>query len=176
MKKRKVKVYNKSENDLPRYATKLSAGFDIRADLSRICKVEDLIGNSEYFTLTISEGESKVVTVFPSGGRVLIPTGLHVSLPDGFELQIRPRSGLALKNGVTILNSPGTIDQDFLGEIGLIIINTDSKKSFEIQHGDRLAQGILKKVNQIEWEQVYSIEELGNTTRGEGGFGHTGKN
>jgi dUTP pyrophosphatase len=176
MQKRRVKVYNKSENALPTYATKLSAGFDIRADLSRICKVEDLVGNSEYFTLTIPEKGTKIVTVFPSGGRVLIPTGLHVAIPDGYELEVRPRSGLALKNGITLTNAIGTIDSDFRGEIGLIILNTDPKKSFEIQHGDRLAQGILKKVNRIEWEQVYSIEELGNTTRGEGGFGHTGKN
>lgn len=174
MKKTKVKIYNKGTNDLPNYSTELSAGFDIRADLSRINKIEDIIGNSEYFLLTINDNE-KIITVLPNGGRVLIPTGLHTAIPDNYELQIRPRSGLALKNGISIGNTPGTIDSDYRGEIGLIIINTDPKNPFEIRQGDRLAQGVLNKVEQIEWKQVYMIDDLGDTDRGQGGFGHTGK-
>ena len=174
MQKRRIKIFNKGENDLPNYATELSAGFDIRVDLSRVYKIEDLIGNSEYFTLYTTDSGAKSVTLFPNGGRVLIPTGLYVAIPDGYELEIRPRSGLSLKNGITIANSPGTVDADYRGEIGLIVINTDPKKPFEIKHGERLAQGLLKEVEQIEWEQVYSIEELGDTVRGQGGFNSTG--
>ncbi len=174
MKKTKVKIYNKGTNDLPNYSTELSAGFDIRADLSKINKIEDIVGNSEYFTLTIN-GKEKVITVLPNGGRVLIPTGLHTAIPDNYELQIRPRSGLALKNGISIANCVGTIDPDFRGEINLIIINTDPKNPFEIRHGDRLAQGVLNKISQVEWEQVYNVDDLGDTDRGQGGFGHTGK-
>jgi len=110
MKKQVVKVFNKGTNDLPNYSTEFAAGFDIRADLSRINQFSDLMGNDS-LSLTIPEdGSPKVITLFPKGGRVLIPTGLHISIPDNYELQIRPRSGLALKNGITIMNSPGTID------------------------------------------------------------------
>ncbi len=174
MKKTTVKVYNKGENDLPNYATELSAGFDIRADLSKIYKPEDLVGNSKYFIVTIPESGPKSVTLFEGGGRVLIPTGLHIAIPDGYELQIRPRSGLALKNGITVMNSPGTIDADYRGEIGLIMVNTDKENQFEIKHGDRLAQGVFKQVEQVIWQQVYSIEDLGDTVRGQGGFSSTG--
>jgi dUTP pyrophosphatase len=175
MKKQVVRVFNKGTNDLPNYSTEFAAGFDIRADLSRVSQLSDLMGNDS-ISLTIKEDGSKVITIFPKGGRVLIPTGLHVSIPDNYELQIRPRSGLALKNGITIMNSPGTIDSDYRGEVGLIIVNTDPNKLFEIKHGDRLAQGVLNQVEQIIWERTDSIAELGDTVRGEGGFGHTGKN
>lgn len=107
MEKVKVKVFNNGENDLPNYSTTLSAGFDFRADFSKIKTIVDLIGNTQ-FTLT-NIGDEKIVTLLP-GGRVLIPTNLHIKLPDNYELQVRPRSGLALKNGITVLNSPGTID------------------------------------------------------------------
>ena len=175
MKKKIVKIYNKGENDLPTYSTELSAGFDIRVDLSKINFLEDLMNNG-HCSFTRDLDGTKIVTLFPNGGRVLLPTGLHVAIPDGYELQIRPRSGLSLKNGITVMNSPGTIDSDYRGEIGLIMINTDPIKSFEIKHGDRLAQGILNEVEQIVWEKVNSVEELGDTVRGQGGFGHTGKN
>ena len=174
MKKTKVKIYNKGENDLPNYATELSAGFDIRADLSRVYKLDDLVGNNTYFMLNIPEKGPKSVILFEGGGRVLIPTGLHVAIPDGYELQIRPRSGLALKNGVTVMNSPGTIDADYRGEIGLIMVNTDKANQFEIKHGDRLAQGVLKQVEQVEWEKVDFLDGMGDTVRGQGGFSSTG--
>ena len=173
MKKKVVKIYNKSNNDLPGYSTELSAGFDIRADLS---KFEHGNGYGEGYFVSVVDGEEKTLALSPGGHRVLIPTGLHVSIPDGYELQIRPRSGLALKNGITVLNSPGTIECDYLGEIGLIVINTDPNKYFSIKHGDRLAQGILNEVEQVIWEKVESLDGLGETDRGSGGFGHTGKN
>jgi dUTP pyrophosphatase len=109
MSKKTVKIFNKGDNDLPNYATELSAGFDIRADLSRIYKIGDIVGDSNYFTLEVKDDGKKIITLLPHG-RILIPTGLHVAIPEGYELQIRPRSGLALKNGITILNTPGTID------------------------------------------------------------------
>ncbi len=173
MSKKTVKIYNKGDNDLPNYATELSAGFDIRADLSRIHKIEDIVGDSNYFTLQVKDDGNKIITLLPHG-RILIPTGLHVAIPEGYELQIRPRSGLALKNGITILNTPGTIDSDFRGEVGLILINTDSLKSFEIKSGDRLAQGVLNEFIQCDWIKVNYINDLGESERGEGGFGHSG--
>ena len=171
MEKVKVKVFNNGENDLPNYSTTLSAGFDFRADFSKIKTINDLIGNTQ-FTLTINEN-GKVITLLP-GGRVLIPTNLHIKLPDNYELQVRPRSGLALKNGITIVNSPGTVDPDYTGNVGIILLNTDLHNSFEIRHGDRIAQGVINEVKQVEWDKVNTIEDLGKTDRGQGGFGHTG--
>lgn len=141
----KVKISNSSSNPLPCYATEGSAGMDIRAALE------------------------VAVTVQP-GCRTLIPTGLRVALPQGYELQMRPRSGLALKHGLTLLNSPGTIDADYRGEIGVIIIN-HSDEAFTINPGDRICQAVAAAVPQIEWEPV---EDLDSTERGEGGFGHSG--
>ena len=172
MKKKVVKIYNKGKNDLPQYKTDLSAGLDIKADLSRVHSYSDIPSNIK---VTYNDALEKVISVLPHG-RVLIPTGLHVAIPDGYELQIRPRSGIALNNGVTLANAIATIDSDYRGELGLIILNTDPNEVFEIRHGDRLAQGVLKEVEQIIWEEVSSIDELGSTDRGEGGFGHTGKN
>jgi len=171
MEKVKVKVFNNGENDLPNYSTTLSAGFDFRADFSKIKTIGDLIGNTQ-FTLT-NIGDEKIVTLLP-GGRVLIPTNLHIKLPDNYELQVRPRSGLALKNGITIVNSPGTVDPDYTGNVGIILLNTDLHNSFEIRHGDRIAQGVINEVKQVEWDKVDTMEDLGKTDRGQGGFGHTG--
>ncbi len=140
----KVKVVNKSENTLPEYATKLSAGLDIRAN--------------------------ERVTVFPTD-RKMVKTGLFVELPEGYEIQIRPRSGLAFKQGITVLNSPGTIDADYRGEIGVILIN-HGDEPFVVEKGERICQMVLAKHDTIDWEEV---EELSTTERGEGGFGHTGK-
>ena len=173
MEKRKVKVLNKSDNNLPEYSTEFSAGFDIRSDLSRIHKKEDLKGRLEYVSFEINEVGKKVITLFP-GGRVLIPTGLHVEIPDGYELQIRPRSGLSIKHGIMIVNSPGTIDSDYRGEINIIIYNSDPVFGFDIYDGDRIAQGVLNVVEQIEWVKVKKLEDLSDTERGQGGFGHTG--
>jgi len=143
----KIKIINKSKHSLPEYKTKLSVGMDIRANLD-----EDLL-------LKPLE-------------RALIPTGIYVEIPEGYELQIRPRSGMAINYGLTILNTPGTIDPDFRGEIKIIVINL-SNENIIIKDGDRIGQIILKKYEVIEWEEV---ERLNETERGEGGFGHTGKN
>lgn len=165
MRKVKVKICNKSENTLPEYKTILSAGFDIRVQLNKDGKYK---GNGLWT-------HSSNIKLQP-GGRILLPTGLYVAIPDGYELQVRPRSGSAIDFGITILNSPGTIDGDYRGEIGLIVINTDPNDSFEINQGDRLAQGVLNQIEQADWDEVDTIEELGITERGSGGFGHSGKN
>lgn len=141
----RVNIVNKSKHPLPEYATILSAGMDIRANLELPIKLSP-------------------------GDHCLVPTGLYISLPEGFEAQIRPRSGLALKKGITVLNSPGTIDADYRGEIGVILINLSSK-DFVIEDGERIAQMVIAKHETIEWE---TVEELPSTERGEGGFGHTG--
>lgn len=143
----KIKVMNNSDLGLPEYATSFSAGMDLRAFLSeKVC---------------IKPMERK-----------LINTGLFIELPEGYEAQIRPRSGLALKYGITVLNSPGTIDADYRGEICIILINL-STEDFYVNNGDRIGQMVISKHERISWQLV---EELGNTNRGEGGFGHTGKN
>lgn len=143
--KLKVEIINRSKHELPKYSTELSAGMDIRANIdSQIC-------------LKPLE-------------RHLIPTGLYISLPKGFEAQIRPRSGLAINKGLTCLNSPGTIDADYRGEIMVILVNL-SKGDFIINDGDRIAQMVISKHETIEWIQVDSLDE---TKRADGGLGHTG--
>ena len=142
----KVKIVNHSFNTLPSYSTDHSAGMDLRANLE----------------------EEVVLKPFE---RKLIPTGLFIELPIGFEAQVRPRSGLAIKKGITVLNSPGTIDADYRGEIMVILINL-SQEDFVIQHGERIAQMVVASHEKIEWK---AVEELQETERGEGGFGHTGK-
>lgn len=143
----KVKVVNHSGNALPEYATAASAGMDMRAYLESPLVVEP-------------------------GQQVMVPTGLYVEIPVGYELQVRPRSGLAAKNGITVLNSPGTVDSDYRGELKVILIN-HSQQAFTINNGDRIAQMVLAKHEIIEWKPMTSLSE---TQRGEGGFGHTGKN
>jgi len=142
----KVKIVNISTNSLPEYSTEHAAGMDLRANLPEAVTLEPL-------------------------ERKLIPTGLFIELPVGYEAQVRPRSGLALKKGITVLNSPGTIDADYRGEVMVILINLSSEK-FVIQHGERIAQMIVAAHQTVNWEEVEILEE---TTRGEGGFGHTGK-
>ncbi len=142
----KVKVINRSANDLPRYETPLSAGMDVRADLSEPIILKPL-------------------------ERTLVPTGLYVELPEGYEMQIRPRSGLAIKHGLTLLNTPGTIDADYRGEIKVIVANLSSE-AYELKPGERIAQMVVSQFTQVEWEPA---EELSQTERGTGGFGHTGK-
>ena len=141
----KVKVINTSGQALPAYATPASAGMDLRA------------------------ASEQDITIAP-GGRVVIPTGLRVAIPEGYEIQLRPRSGLALRDGITLLNTPGTIDADYRGEIGVILINL-SDRPFTVKNADRICQMVLAKVPQIEWE---AVDELPSTERGDGGFGHTG--
>ena len=142
----KIEIVNKSSNELPEYSTQHAAGMDLRANLI----------------------EEVVLEPFE---RKLIPTGLFIELPHGFEAQVRPRSGLALKKGVTVLNSPGTIDSDYRGEVMVILINLSSEK-FVIQHGERIAQMIVAAHEIVKWEKVEFLED---TDRGGGGFGHTGR-
>lgn len=164
----KVQVINKSGNELPKYETPQSAGMDLRADLwfinekflydARVVRRED--GTIDHITIE-------------AGGRALIPTELYTAIPKGYEVQIRPRSGLALKYGVTVLNTPGTIDADYRNGWGVILMNNDLRNSFKVYQGDRIAQAVLAKVEQIEWQEV---SELDSTDRGLGGFGSTGSN
>lgn len=141
----KVRIINQSKFPLPEYATEHAAGFDLRANID--------------FEIVLDSLERK-----------LIPTGLFVEIPTGYEMQVRPRSGLALKKGITVLNSPGTIDADYRGEIGVILINL-SREPFVVVPGERIAQAVIAKHETAEWEEVDSLEE---TTRGIGGFGSTG--
>lgn len=142
-----VKIVNVSNNELPAYKTKCSAGLDLRANLKESVILKPL-------------------------ERKLISTGLFIELPEGYEAQIRPRSGMALKHGITVLNTPGTIDADYRGEIGIILINL-SNENFEINNGDRICQMIIAKYQQVDLVKVDVINE---TERGAGGFGHTGTN
>ena len=163
----KVKVVNKSKFILPLYQTPGSSGVDIKCDLSRL----DITKLYDSYVSLKANLEAREITIKP-GGRCLLPTGLFISLPEGYEAQVRPRSGLALKQGVTILNTPGTIDADYEGEIGIILVN-QSNKLVKIVDGDRIAQLVFAKCEHIEWELVDSLD--GNTERGTGGFGSTGK-
>ena len=142
-----VKIVNQSRNELPAYSTALSAGMDLRANLDEPIVLKPL-------------------------ERTLVPTGLFIELPIGHEAQIRPRSGLAFKNGITVLNTPGTIDADYRGEIKIILVNL-SNDEFVINHGERICQMVIAKHETVAWEPVEVLEE---TERGAGGFGHTGKN
>lgn len=162
----KLQVIKTTTNELPTYGTIESAGCDLRAELSLV--KEKFIFNAEW---DMYDGVITSITLNP-GGRVLIPTGLQIALPVGYEAQIRPRSGLALKNGISIVNSPGTIDSDYRGDVGVIIIN-HGFESFTINQGDRIAQMVIAKVEQAEFVVV---ESLNDTDRGCGGFGHTGNN
>ncbi len=142
----KIKIINQSSNPLPQYATAGSAGMDIMANINEPLKLTSL-------------------------QRVLVPTGLYIELPEGYEAQVRPRSGLAIKHGITCLNSPGTIDADYRGEIKVILVNL-SNEDHVIQPGDRIAQMVIHTVEMIQWEPV---KEVTPTSRNDGGFGHTGK-
>ncbi len=140
-----IRVINKSKNGLPGYETIHAAGMDLRADLETVLQLKPM-------------------------ERKLVPTGLHIELPEGFEAQIRPRSGLAYKHGISIVNSPGTVDADYRGEIKVLLINL-SEEIFEINTGDRIAQMVIAKHEKVDWEPV---EVLNETVRGVGGYGHTG--
>ncbi len=142
----KVKIINKSHHPLPAYATEQSAGLDIRANIDTPIELKPL-------------------------QRCLVPTGLYMALPKGYEAQVRPRSGLAIKKGIGVLNSPGTIDADYRGEICVILINLSSE-NFIIEDGERVAQLVISKFEQTQWDEVEVLDE---TERGDGGFGHTGK-
>lgn len=141
-----IKIINKSEHPLPNYSTEHSAGMDLRANLETDVVLKPL-------------------------QRALIPTGLFIELPEGYEAQIRPRSGLAYKHGITILNAPGTIDADYRGEIGVILVNLSSEE-FAIKNGERICQMVIAKHEKAQWIETHTLQE---TERGAGGFGHTGK-
>ncbi len=145
MDKAKVKIINKSKHALPAYSTEFSAGMDVRANLLEPIELKPL-------------------------QRILVPTGLFMELPQGYECQLRPRSGLALKHGITLVNTPGTIDADYRGEIGVILINL-SDTPFIINDGERICQMVINRYTTVEWVEV---EQLDETERGAGGFGHTG--
>jgi dUTP pyrophosphatase len=142
-----IKIINQSKNNIPQYATPGSAGMDIRANILQPIKLRPL-------------------------QREMVPTGIFIQLPGGYEAQVRPRSGLANKQGITCLNSPGTVDSDYRGEIKVILINLSDEEQI-IQHGDRIAQMVIAKVERANWEIA---EQLTESIRGEGGFGHTGIN
>jgi dUTP pyrophosphatase len=141
----KIKVVNKGHHPLPQYATTQSAGMDLRANLDA--------------SITLKPME-----------RRLIPTGLYIALPEGFEAQVRPRSGLALKKGITVLNAPGTVDADYRGEVGVVLINL-SQEDFVVEDGERIAQMVIARHEQVMFE---AVEVLDETERGTGGYGHTG--
>ena len=140
-----VKIINKSNNPLPQYSTPYSAGMDLRANLEEAVTLQPL-------------------------ERKLIPTGLFIELPEGYECQIRPRSGLALKHGISVLNSPGTVDADYRGEIGVILVNL-SNEPFTVNPGERICQMVVARHSTVEWE---CVEQLAEIERSSGGFGHTG--
>ena len=142
----KVQVINKSKHPLPQYATSMSAGMDLRANLDAPITLKPL-------------------------QRCLVPTGIFMALPEGFEAQVRPRSGLAIKKGISVLNSPGTIDADYRGEVCVILVNL-STEDFVVEDGERIAQMVIARYDQAEWQEVDVLDE---TERGAGGFGHTGK-
>lgn len=141
-----IKIVNNSKHPLPAYSTEFSAGIDLRANIEQDVVLKPL-------------------------ERALIPTGLFIQLPHGYEAQIRPRSGLALKHGISVLNSPGTIDSDYRGEVGIILVNL-SNTEFVIQDGERICQMVISQHEHINWVEV---KKLDSSVRGEGGFGHTGK-
>ena len=142
----KIQVINKSKHPLPQYATSMSAGMDLRANLDAPITLKPL-------------------------QRCLVPTGIFMALPEGFEAQVRPRSGLAIKKGISVLNSPGTIDADYRGEVCVILVNL-STEDFVVEDGERIAQMVIARYDQAEWQEVDVLDE---TERGAGGFGHTGK-
>lgn len=169
-----IKVFNDSNNKLPKYETLQAAGLDLRADFSHIESISDIkIYGPGQIILANSTNAVKMIVLEP-GSRVLIPTGLYIALPEGYEAQVRPRSGLALKEGITVINTPGTIDADYRGNIGVPLINHGLKTVY-IEDGERIGQLVLNKVERIDWKEVFSKDDLGLTKRGEGGFSSTGK-
>lgn len=144
----RIKIFNNSRHELPKYETAQSAGMDLRANIDH--------------AITLNPGQ-----------RTIVPTGLHIQLPVGYEAQIRPRSGLAIKFGITCLNSPGTIDSDYRGDIGVELIN-HGHEPFTVNDGDRIAQMVIAKYETAHWSVVETQDELSETERGTGGFGHTG--
>lgn len=162
----KIQLIKNTNNELPKYETIESAGCDLRAELS-------LINNKLLFkSCLIQSSDNEPVLKIAPGGRALIPTGLKMALPVGYEAQVRPRSGLALKHGITVLNTPGTIDSDYRGDVGVVLINHGCD-TFDVHQGDRIAQLVINKIEQVEFEIVDALDD---TARGAGGFGSTNIN
>lgn len=151
----KLKFINRSNNPNPEHATPGSSGFDFRANLD--------------------DEEFKGQVNIPAGKMAIIPTGIYVEIPEGFEIQVRPRSGMAAKFGLTVLNTPGTIDSDYRGEIKIILFNTGAIADYTVNHGDRIAQGVIQAVHSQRYLSWVEVDELSTTKRNAGGFGHTGR-
>lgn len=165
----KIAVINKSNNDLPKYETTGSSGVDVRADFSNVSISNPIKVWGDAEIIFAGDKHEKTLLRLDPGARALIPTGLFTAIPEGYEIQVRPRSGLALKKGLTVLNTPGTVDASYRNEIGVILIN-HGLETVWIEDGERIAQFVLCKVEQIEWEVVQNLD----TTDRKGGFGSTG--
>jgi dUTP pyrophosphatase len=159
-----VQIVNESNNPMPYYSSEGAAGLDLYANL--MC-MDELKGKD----FEITQGNDHEFITIQPGGRVLVPTGIYVAIPEGYHIDVRPRSGLALKQGLTVINTPGLIDSDYRGELGVVLINL-SKENQNIYHGDRIAQIVLMKSEKVDW---YQVDSLDDTIRGAGGFGSTGK-
>lgn len=166
----KVKVINISNNKLPQYETKGAAALDIRIDLSRVTPENPIKGFGDAEVIWSGEGHTVPMVRIAPMSRALLPTGIFTAIPEGYQVSFRPRSGMAIKKGLQLANSPSTIDSDYRGEWMLPVINLGQEDIY-IENGERICQALLEKVNKIEWEEVESLNE---TERGDGGFGHSG--
>lgn len=164
-----VKVINKSNNLLPKYETNSSAGLDVRADLSHLSSTNLLKAYGDVEVIYAGEGHTKTMVRLEPGARALIPTGIFTAIPEGYEVQLRPRSGLAIKKGLNLINCLGTIDADYRAEWGIPVTN-QGLETIWIEDGERICQAVLNKVEHIEWKEVESLNETSRT----GGFGSTG--
>ena len=164
----KVQIINKSNNQLPKYETPRSAGLDIRADFSRVSPQNNLRAYGDCEIIYKGDYHNTTMLRLDPGARALIPTGIFTSIPEGYEVQLRPRSGLAIKKGLNLINCVGTIDSDYTSEWGIPVVN-QGLEAIWIEDGERICQAVLNKVEQIEWEEVDKIEETDRT----GGFGST---
>jgi dUTP pyrophosphatase len=165
----KVQIINKSNNQLPKYETPRSAGMDIRADFSRVSPQNNLRAYGDCEIIYKGDYHNTTMLRLDPGARALIPTGIFTSIPEGYEVQLRPRSGLAIKKGLNLINCVGTIDSDYTSEWGIPVVN-QGLEAIWIEDGERICQAVLNKVEQIEWEEVDKIEKTDRT----GGFGSTG--
>ena len=165
----KVEVINKSNNQLPKYETPASAGLDIRADFSRISPENLLKAFGDVEVVFAGNGHNKTMVRLDPGARALIPTGIFTAIPEGYEVMLRPRSGLAIKKGLSLVNTPGTIDADYRNEWHVPVVNLGFEAVW-IEDGERICQAVLNKFERIDWEEVESLDE----TERKGGFGSTG--
>ena len=167
----KVQVYNISNNKLPEYTTKNDAGCDVRADFSRVSPHNPIKMYGEGEIIFAGEGHPVTMLRLEPGSRAIIPTGIYTAIPEGYEVQLRPRSGLAIKKGLSLINAVGTIDAGYRSEWGCPVVNL-GQESVWIEDGERICQAVLNKINHIEWDKVKDLSELQGEDRG-GGFGHS---